>query len=152
MMISVGALQKALKAIIPRLPMRVQKLMPGLLPFLPLAFEIAKLLYTHREKIRDIIGNLTKQTPNAVKKEANGIAETVPRLPKKMGRKLRRWLEYLPFALEIAKASYEKNSGKVRSLTAPFPSKVKKRIGRILKRHHYRSRWNFLRRFQRRKD
>lgn len=81
--------------------------------------------------------------------EANGIAETVPHLPKKMERKLSRWLEYLPVALEIAKASYQKNSGKVRSLTTPFPGKVKKKIGRILKRHHHRSRWDFLCRFQR---
>jgi hypothetical protein len=148
-MISLGALQKALIAITPRLPMSVQKLMPTLLPCLPLAFEIAKLLYRHREKIRDIIGNLAKQTPNAVKKEANGIAETVPHLPKKMGRKLRRWLAYLPFALEIAKASYEKNSGNVRRLTDPFPSKIKRKIGRILKRYHQPSRWNLFRRSQR---
>lgn len=131
-MISLGALQTALKAITPRLPIGVQRLMPGLLPFLPLAFEIAKLLYKHREKIRNTIGHLTKQIPSEVRKETQEIAEIVPRLPKKMGRKLRCWLAYLPFALEIAKASYEKNSGKVRSLTAPLPIKVKKRIGRIL--------------------
>ena len=146
-MISVGALQKALSAIIPRLPKGVQKLIPGLLPFLPLAFEIAKLLYKHREKIRDIVGNLTKQISNEAKKEANGIVETVPRLPKKMGRKLRRWLAYLPFALEIAKASYQRNTGKVRSLTALLPSNVKKKIDRTLRRHHRRARWNLLRRF-----
>lgn len=132
MMISVGALQTALKAIIPRLPMGVQRLMPRLLPFLPLAFEIAKLLYKHREKIRDITDKLTKQISNEVKKETNGVAEMLPHLPKKMGQKLHRWLAYLPFALEIAKAYYEKNSGKVRSLTAPFPSKVKMKIDRIL--------------------
>ena len=148
-MISVGALQKALSAIIPRLPKGVQKLMPGLLPFLPLALEIAKLLYKHREKIRDIAGNLTKQISNEAKKEANGIAEIVSRLPKQMGRKLRRWSAYLPFALEIAKASYQTNTGKVRSLTVPLPSVVKKKIDRTLKRHHHRSRWNLLRRFQR---
>ena len=148
-MVSVGAVHNALKAIIPRLPMGVQKLMPRLLPFLPLAFEIAQLLYKHREKIRDTIGDLTKQIPNAVQKEANGIAEIVPRLPKKMRRKLRYRLEYLPFALEIAKASYQKNRGKVSSLTVPFPSAVKRKIGRILKRHHHRSRWNLLRGFQR---
>ena len=147
-MISVGALQIALKAIIPRLPKGIQRLMPGLLPFLPLAFEIAKLLYKHREKIRNVVGNLTKQTSYEAKKEANGIAETVRHLPKKMGRKLRRGLEYLPFAIEIAKASHQKNAGKVRSLTTPLPSQVKKKIDRILKRHHRRSRWNFLRKFR----
>ena len=144
-MISVGALQIALKAIIPRLPKGIQRLMPGLLPFLPLTFEIAKLLYKHREKIKDVVGNLTKQTSNEAKKEVNGIAETVPYLPQKTGRELRRWLAYLPFALEIAKASYEKNSRNVRRLTSPFPSKVRKKIDRILKRHHHRSRWNFFR-------
>ena len=148
-MISIGALQKALNAIIPRLPKGMQKLMPGLLPVLPLAFEIAKLLYKHREKIRDIVGNLTKQLSNEAKKEVLGIAKTVPRLPKKMGQKLRRWLAYLPFSLEIAKASYQTNTGKVRSLTAPLPSVVKKKIDRTLRRHHRRSRWNLLRRFQR---
>lgn len=147
-MISLGALQKALIAIIPHLPKGVKKLLPGLLPCLPLAFEIAKLLYKHREKIRDIVGNLTKQASNEAKQEANGIAETIPRLPKKMGHKLRRWLTYLPFALEVAKASYQKNTGKVRSLTMPLPSKVKKKIDRILKRNHRRSRWNFLHKFQ----
>ena len=145
-MISVGALHKALNAIIPRLPKGVQKLMPGLLPFLPLAFEIAKLLYKHREKIRDIVGSLTKQISSEAKKEANGIAATVPRLPKKMARKLRRWLAYLPLALEIAKASYQTNTGKVHSLTAPLPSVVRKKIGRRLKRHYRGSRWNILRR------
>ena len=151
-MISVRALQIALKAIIPRLPRGVQKLMPGLLPFLPLTFEIAKLLYKHREKIKDVVGNLTKQVSNEAKKEANGIAETVPHLPQKTDRELRRWLAYLPFALEVAKVSYQKNTDKVRSLTTPLPSKVKKKIDRILKRHHHRSHWNFFRKFQRWKN
>ena len=148
-MISVGALQKALNAIIPRLPKGVQKLMPGLLPFLPLAFEIAKLLYKHREKIRDIAGNLTKQISSEAKREANGIAEAVPLLPKKIREKSRRWLAYLPLSLEIAKASYQTNTGKVRSLTASLPSNIKKKIGRRLKWHHRRVRWNLLRRFWR---
>lgn len=151
-MISVRALQIALKAIIPRLPRGVQKLIPGLLPFLPLAFEIAKLLYKHREKIKDVVGNLTKQISNEAKKEANGIAETIPHLPQKTGRELRRGLAYLPFALEIAKASYKKNSRNARRLIDPFPSKVKKKIDRILKRHHQPSRWNLFRRFQRWKN
>ena len=46
-MISLGALQKALTGIMPHLPRRLQRLMPGLLPCLPLAFEIAKHLYKH---------------------------------------------------------------------------------------------------------
>ena len=129
-MITVRALQTALNAIIPRLPSDIQKMIPGLLPFLPLAFEIAKLLYKHREIIRDTVRNLTKQISNESKKEAAGIAESKPCLPKAIGRKLGRWLAYLPFALEIAKASYEKNNSIVRHLTDPLPSKIKKKIRR----------------------
>ena len=132
--ISVRALQPALKVIIPRLPVR---LLP-FLAFLPLAIEIAQLLHKHREKIRDTIDPLTKQVSNEVRKGTDGIAEIFSHLPKKIGkkieRKLSRWSEYLPFALEIAKASYQKNSGKVQSLTASLPSKVKKRIARKVKK------------------
>ena len=148
-MISLEALKKALIAITPRLPMSLQKLMPTLLPCLPLAFEIAKLLYKHREKIRDTIDPLTKQVSNEVRKGTDSIADIFSHLPKKIGRKLRRWSAYLPFALEIAKASYEKNSRNVRRLTDPFPSKIKRKIGRILKRHHQPLRSNLFRRSQR---
>ena len=86
--------------------------MPGFLAFLPLALEITRLLYKHRQEIRDTIENLTKRTSAQTKKVSDGIAMTVPRLPKKVGRKLRRRLKYLPFALEIAKASYRKNRKK----------------------------------------
>ena len=144
-MISLGALQKALTGIMPHLPRALQRLMPGLLPCLPLAFEIAKHLYKHREEISDILGNLTKQTSKQAKRGAHGIAEMVPRLPKKLGPKLKLWSAYLPYAVDIAKASYEKKSGKVRRLTTPLPSKVKKKVDRIVKRHHHRRRWNFLR-------
>ena len=132
--ISRRALKKALEAIINLLPIAVLRLIPRLLPYLPLAFEIAALLYKHREKIRDTIVPLTKQTSNAAKKGAAGIVEIVSHLPKKIGRKLSRWLAYLPVALEIAKAHYEKNSSKVQSLTAPLPSKLKKRIAKKVKK------------------
>ena len=145
-MISLGALQKALTGIMPHLPRGLQRLMPGLLPCLPLAFEIAKHLYNHREEISDILGNLTKQTSKQAKRGAQGVAKIAPLLPKKLGPKLKRWSAYLPYAVDIAKASYEKNSGKVRSLTTPFPSKVKKKVDRLVKRHHHPKRWNFLRR------
>ena len=128
--ISAKALEKALKAIIPRLPAR---LVP-FLPFLLLAFEIAKLLYKHRKEITDTIGPLTKQVSNEVRKGTDSIAGIFSPLPKKIGRKLSRLLAYLPVALEIAKASYEKNSEKVGNFTAPLPSKVKKKIGRIVKK------------------
>ena len=126
--ISAKALERALPAIIPRLAGLTTRLVP-FLPFLLLALEIAKLLYKHRKEIRDTIVPLTKQVSNEVRKGTDNIAESLSPLPKKIGRKLSRWLAYLPVALEIAKASYEKNSGKVGNFTAPLPSKVKKKIG-----------------------
>ena len=128
--ISAKALERALKAIIPRLSVRLVPFWP----FLLLALEIAKLLYKHRKEIRDTIGPLTKQVSNEVRKGTDSIADIFSPLPKKIGRKLSRWLAYLPVALEIAKASYEKNSEKVGNFTAPLPSKVKKKIGRIVKK------------------
>ena len=106
------SLLPALKAILPRLPKRVLKIMPGFLPFLPLALEIARLLYKHRREIRDIFEDLIKRPSKQSKQVSDSIAMTVPRLPKKVGRKLRRRLKYLPFALEIAKASYRRTAKK----------------------------------------
>ena len=123
-MISLGALQKALTGITPHLPRGLQRLMPGLLQCLPLAFEIAKHLYQHREEI-----SASKQA----KQGAHGIAEIASRLPKRLGPKLKLWSAYLPYAVDIAKASYEKKSGKVRRLTTPLPSKVKKKVDRLVK-------------------
>ena len=122
--------------------------MPGFLAFLPLALEIARLLYKHRQEIRDSIENLTERTSAQAKKVSDGIAMTVPRLPKKVGRKLRRRLKYLPFALEIAKASCRKNRKKVQRLTTSLPKKTKRKIDRLLKRHHRPQRLNFLHGFR----
>ena len=143
-MIDTAQLLNASKVILPHLPKRVQKLMPGFLAFLPLALEIARLLYEHREEIRDTIENLTKRASKPTKKVSNGVAMAIPRLPKKVGRKLRRRLKYLPFALEIAKASYRKNRKKVQRLTTSLPKKTKRKIDRLLKRHHRPRRLNFL--------
>ena len=145
--ISTGSLLKAIRVIIPHLPKGAQKLMPGLLAFLPLAFEIAKLLYKYRQEIRGVIENLTTQISKQAKEATDGVAIVVPRLPKKVGRKLHRWLEYLPFTLELAKASYEKNSQKVRSLTTPLPRKIGRKINRLLKRYHRRQRLSLFHRF-----
>ena len=142
-MINTAPLLNASKVILPHLPKRLQKLMPGFLAFLPLALEIAKLLYKHRQEIRDITENLTKRASDQTKKVSDGIAMTVPRLPKKVGRKLRRRLKYLPFALEIAKASYRKHRKKVQRLTTSLPKKTQRKIDRLLKRHHGR-RLNFI--------
>ncbi|MDE0011934.1 MAG: hypothetical protein OXU36_12345 [Candidatus Poribacteria bacterium] len=124
----------ALKVILPHLPKKVQRLMPGFLAFLPLAIEIAKLLYKHRREIRDIIENLNERASAPAKQVSDSIAMTVSRLPKKIGRKLSRLLKYLPFALEIAKASYRKNHKKVQHLTNSLPKKTQRKIDRLLKR------------------
>ena len=154
-MINTASLLNASKIIIPHLPKKVQKLMPGFLAFLPLALEIAKLLYKHREEIRGMIEDLTKQTSKQTKKVSDGIAIAAQRLPEKAGRKLHRWLVYLPFALEIAKAFYEKKQKKIRALTVSLPIKIKRKIDKSLKRQHRLQRlnfrygfWSFLRRFQ----
>lgn len=146
-MINTAPLLNASKVILPHLPKKVQKLMPGFLAFLPLALEIAKLLYKHRQEIRGVIENLTEQASTRTKKVSNGIAIITPRLPKKVGRKLRRRLKYLPFALEIAKASYRKNRKKVQRLTTSLPKKTQRKINKLLKRHH-RRRLNFLHGFR----
>ena len=122
--------------------------MPGFLAFLPLALEVAKLLYEHRQEIRDTIENLTERTSAQAKQVSDSITMTVPRLPKKVGRKLSRRLKYLPFALEITKASYRKNRKKVQRLTTSLPKKTKRKIDRLLKRHHRYRRLNFLHGFR----
>ena len=148
-MVSVEKWLKLLRPIIPHLPRAVQRFMPGVLAFLPLAFEIANLFYKHREKIREIIGNLAERVSTQSKRETDGIAKTIPRLPRRRARWLTRRLAYLPLALEIAKASNRKNMKRLRNLTAPLPGNVKRKIGRILQRDSRPSRWNFSRRFRR---
>ena len=135
-MANTAQLLSTFKDISPHLPKSVQRLMPGFLAFLPLALEIAKLLYKHRREIRDTIENLTERTSAQAKQVSDSIAMTVPRLPKRVGRKLSRRLKYLPFALEITKASYRKNGKKVQRLTTSLPKKTKRQIDRLLKRHH----------------
>ena len=124
----------ALKVILPHLPKGVQRLMPRFLAFLPLAIEIAKLLHKHRREIRDIIENLNERASAQAKQVSDSIAMTVSRLPKKIGQKLSRLLKYLPFTLEIAKASYRKNDNKVQCLTNSLPKKIQRKIDRLLKR------------------
>lgn len=148
-MISLGALQKALKAIIPHLPRGVQRLMPAILGSLPLVFEIAKLLYKYRKQIRDIIDNLRAQTSDQAKRETQAIKETIPHLPKRIARWLRHRLRYFQLALEIVKAFNQRNIERVRSLIAPLPSRVQRKIDRVLQRPHRGERWNLFRRFQR---
>ena len=148
-MFSVEKWLKLLRPIIPYLPKAVQRFMPGVLALLPLAFEIANLLYKHREKITEILRNLAEGVSTQSKRETDGIAETIPRLPRKRARWLTRRLAYLPLALEIAKASNRKNMKRLRTLTAPLPGNVKRKIDRILQRDSRPSRWNFFRRSRR---
>ena len=148
-MITLETLLKALKAVISYLPKGVQRLMPGVLGVLPLVFQIVQLLYKHRKEIKDIIDNWFGQTSDQAGRETQAIEETIPHLPKRVARWLRRRLAYLPLALEITKASTGRNIERVRSLMAPLPSGVKRKIRRILQRYHRRSRWNLFRRFQR---
>ena len=140
---------KLLRPIIPYLPKSAQRLMLGVLASLPLVFEVANLLYKHREKISEILGNLTERVSTESRKETDGLSETIPRLPRGRARWLKRRLVYLPLALEIVKASNRKNMKRLRDLTAPFPGNLKKKVHRILQRERRPSRRNFFQRFQR---
>ena len=148
-MFSVDKWLKLLRAIIPHLPKSAQRLMPGILAFLPLVFEIANLLYKHREKISEILRNLTERVSTESREETDELSETIPHLPRGRARWLKRRLEYLPLALEIAKASHRKNTKRLRNLTAPFPGNVKKKVHRILQRGRRPSRRDFFQRFRR---
>ena len=148
-MMSVEKLLKLLRPIIPYLPKAAQRLMPGVLAFLPLAFEIAHLLYKHRGKIKEIFENLTKRASTQSRQEADGVEAAIPRLPRRRARWLKRRLVYLPLALEIVKASNRKNMKKFRKLTAPLPGNVKRKIRRILQRDKRPSRWDVSQRFRR---
>ena len=140
---------KLLRPIIPHLPRAAQRLMPGVLAFLPVAFEIANLLYEHREKISEILKNLSEWVSTESRNETDGLAATIPRLSRRRARWLKRRLAYLPLALEIVKASNRKNMKRLRNLTAPLPGNVKRKIRRILQRKRRPSRWNFFHRFRR---
>ena len=148
-MLGVDKWLKLLRPIIPHLPKSAQRLMPGVLAFLPLVFEIANLLYKHREKISEILRNLAERVSTESKKETDGLSETIPRLPRGRARLLKRRLEYLPLAFEIVKASNRKNMKRLRNLTAPFPGNVKRKVHRILQRERRPSRRDFFQRFRR---
>ena len=148
-MMSVEKLLKLLRPIIPHLPKSVQRFMPGVLAALPLAFEIANLLYKHRGKINEIFENLTKRASTQSRQETEGIAEAIPRLPRRRARWLKRRLVYLPLALEIVKASNRKKMKRLRNLTAPLPGNVKRKIRRRLQRNRHPSRWDVSERFRR---
>ena len=114
-MINMSALRPAVNAVIPHLPKAAGVAFTRALPFLPLALELAQLLYKHRQKIRDVTNNLTNR------------------------------------AFEIAKASYGRNSKRVRSLTTSLlkctshlgelrRKNVKKAVEDVLARYSHRVR------------
>ena len=148
-MFDVNKWLRLLKPIIPHLPKAVRGVMPPVLAFLPLAFQIANLLYEHREKISEILKDLTERASTESREETDGLAETMPHLPKRKARWLKRRLKYFPLALEIVKASHRKNMKGLRNLTAPLPGNVKKKVERILKRERRPSRRGFFQRFRR---
>ena len=148
-MLGIDKWLKLLRPIIPYLPKFAQRLMPGVLAFLPLVFQIASLLYKHREKISEILRDLSERVSTESRKKTDGLLETIPHLPRGRARWLKRRLEYLPLAFEIAKASKRNNMKRLRNLTAPFPGTVKRKVHRILQRERRPSRRDFFQRFRR---
>ncbi|MCE2402270.1 hypothetical protein J4G08_15460 [Candidatus Poribacteria bacterium] len=147
-MISITSLRPAINAMIPHLPKAAGITLTRISPFLPLAMELAKILYKHREKIGTVASKLAAHTSNGIKKGTDGVVKTVPYLPKKAGRKLRAYLEYLPLALEIVKVSYSKKGKRFHKLTKKFPNEVKQKINNMLKRHRCSCCSNLLSKFQ----
>ncbi len=143
-MISITALRPAVNAVIPHLPKAAGVALTRSLPYLPLALELATILYKHREKIGKVAGNLATYTTIGV----TGVARAAPSLPKKVGRKVKDCLQYLPLTLEIAKQSL-KNNKNLQTLTIHLPNEVKQKIERAFERHHYECCLTLLRNPQR---
>ena len=148
-MVSMTALRPALNAVIPHLPKAAGAALTRMLPFLPLALELATVLFKHREKIRVVVSKLAVYTSTEIKKGTAGVAKTVPYLPKRVGKKLRHCLQYLPLALEIAKASYRKKGRRLHKLTREFPKEVKQKINEILNKYQCQCCTNLFKKFSR---
>ena len=144
-MISLAALRHAMNAVIPHLPKAAGVVLTRSLPYLPLALELAKVLYKHREKIGTVVSDLATHTTN----EITRVTRAAPYLHKEVGRKIKGCLQYLPLTLEIAKHSLENNK-KVRSVTRQFPNEVKQKIERLLNSHQCPCRSTLFRNRQRR--
>jgi hypothetical protein len=128
------ALRPALNAVIPHLPKAAGAALTRMLPYLPLALELAAFLFKHREKIGTVASELAVHTSTEIKKGTVEVVKTVPYLPKKMGKKLKYCMQYLPLAFEIVKVSYSKKGKKFHKLTKQFPNGVKQKIYKILKK------------------
>ncbi|MDE0314321.1 MAG: hypothetical protein OXM61_05430 [Candidatus Poribacteria bacterium] len=148
-MISMTALRPALNAVIPHLPKAAGAALTRMLPFLPLALELATVLFKHRQKIGKVAIKFAVHTSIEIKKGTAGVVKTVPYLPKKMGKKLQHCLQFLPLALEIAKASYRKKGRRLNKLTSEFPNEVKQKVSRTLNKYQCSCCTNLFRRFQR---
>lgn len=148
-MISMTALRPALNAVIPHLPKAAGAALTRMLPFLPLALELATVLFKHHEKIGTVASKLAVHTSTKIKQGTTGVVKTVPYLPKKIGKKLRHCLQYLPLTLEIAKASYKKKGRRLYRLTSEFPNEVKQKISSTLNKYQYPCCANLFRKFQR---
>lgn len=132
-MISLAALRPAVNAVVPHLPKAAGNLLTRSLPYLPLAFELAKVLYKHREKIGSVAGDCATQTANGVMY----IARVTHHLPKRVGSKVKGYIQYVPLSLEVAKESLS-NKNKVCIVTRQFPIEVRQKIERTLKRHQWK--------------
>ena len=86
-MISMTALRPALNAVIPHLPKAAGAALTRMLPFLPLALELATVLFKHRQKIGKVAIKFAVHTSIEIKKGTAGVVKTVPYLRKKMGKK-----------------------------------------------------------------
>ncbi len=148
-MISMTALRPALNAVIPHLPKAAGAALTRMLPFLPLALELATVLFKHRQKIGKVASKFAVHTSIEIKKGTAGVVKTVPYLPKRVGKKLRHCLQYLPLALEIAKASYRKKGRRLYRLTSEFPNEVKQKISRTLKKYQCPCCANLFKKFPR---
>ena len=148
-MISMAALRPALNAVIPHLPKAAGAALTRMLPFLPLALEIATVLFKHREKIGTVTSKLAGHISTGIKQGTAGVVKTVPFLPKRVGEKLRHCLQYLPLALEIAKASYRKKGRRLNKLTSEFPNEVKQKVSRTLNKYQCPCCTSLFRRLQR---
>ena len=92
-MISLAALRPAVTAVIPHLPKAAGRVVSCSLPYLPLAFELGKVAYKHREKIGFVVGNAATHTAIGI----SGLARAARCLPKKVNDKVGVCTRKLPY-------------------------------------------------------
>ncbi len=92
-MISLAALRPAVTAVIPHLPKAAGRVVSCSLPYLPLAIELGKVAYKHREKIGIVVGSAATHTAIGI----TGLAKAASCLPKKIDNKVGVGTRKLPF-------------------------------------------------------